>query len=228
MTIADLLEQRLEDFNANGTARDPTRNLSSANPEDIHGCVYHASLLLANHLRAATEVETSTGVYDSCSGRLPSNQPLNCFRPLISGGFESDELSHDGQLPRKKRKLDSFGRGKHSYDAPAPADVLPAQKIIDAVITKYFATIHHWLPMVHERRLRARLEDEEDSKNLSVLIHAMILATLRHINPTEVDIDSEGIETQVRLSTTVVMLNAFDSKYTIQGLFSPIYTNVAL
>lgn len=208
----DLLEQRLEDFKASSNAQESARSSTGANPADLQGCLYHASLLIANHLKEATESETTNGGHYPRSSTLCSNQPVNCLRPAVTGASESSELTYDGNFPRKKRRLNSYGAYKPSYDAPAPADALPGQKIIDAVITKYFETIHHWLPMVHERRLRARLEDEEESKNLHILIHSMIAATLRHINHGEVEMDSEDVETQVRLSTDVVMLHALNGK----------------
>ena len=64
--------------------------------------------------------------------------------------------------------------------------------------------------MVHERRLRERLEDAEDAKNLHTLIHAIVVATLKHVSPDEIDMDSEDVETQVRLSTDIVMLQALN------------------
>lgn len=213
LTSADLLEQRLENIDASGSDGGPTRNWPSVNSIDVHGCVYHASLLLANHLKAATEGDIPNDMYGSQSGRLPFDQPLHCSRPLTSSNFESPNLAHDEQLPRKKRRLDQSGSWRHIYDAPTPTNVLPPRSIIDAVITKYFETVHHWLPMVHERRLRARLADEQDSETLSILIHAMIVATLRHIDHGERDVDPGGIAAQIRLSTNVVMLNAFDSKH---------------
>lgn len=212
-TILDLLEQRLETINASVPDGETTRNWPSVNSIDVHGCVYHASLLLANHLKATTGGDISNDIYDSQSGRLPFDQSLNCSRPLTNSNLESPHLAPDEQLPRKKRRLDSSGGWRRTYDAPAPADVLPPRSMIDAVITKYFETIHHWLPMVHERRLRERLADEQNSKNLSVLIHAMTAATLKHINHGERHVNPDDIAAQVRLSTNVVMLNGFDSKY---------------
>ncbi len=76
------------------------------------------------------------------------------------------------------------------------------------MITQYFGTVHHWLPMVHERRLRARLHDPGDVKNLTILIHAMVVATIRHINYTMFGLSSEDMERQVRMSIDVIMLNA--------------------
>lgn len=210
MTHVDLLEQRLEDVKASNHAQESARASSSANPADVQGCLYHASLLIANHLKEANELQTANDAYRTRQGVSPSTQPVNCFRPLVSGASESSDITYDGTMPRKKRRLNSYGGWKPSYNAPAPAESLPEQKAVDAVITKYFETIHHWLPMVHERRLRARLEDEEDSKNLHILIHAMIVATLKHISREELDMDSEDVDTQVRLSTDMVMLHALD------------------
>lgn len=208
----DLLEQRLEDVKASNHAQEASRASASAsaNPADIQGCLYHASLLIANHLKEATEARGPDGSHAPHPGVSPSTQAANCFRPLVSGASESSDLTYDGNLPRKRRRLNSYGGWKPSYEAPTPADALPDQKIVDAVITKYFETIHHWLPMIHERRLRARLEDEEDSKNLHVLVHAMIIATLKHINHEDFVMDLEDVNTQVRLSTDVVMLYALN------------------
>ena len=189
--------------------------MSNIDPADVHGCIYHASLLLTNHLRAATEIETSNSLHNAHSSRLLPNSNLNCLRPLLPANSERIEINHDnGQSPRKKRKLVSSST-KHEYDTPDPAEALPSRDVIETVVTQYFATIHHWLPMIHERRLRARLNDAEESKDLHILIHAMIATALRHVKSNDARIAPEEIHAQVRISTNVVVLNAFDSKCNI-------------
>lgn len=78
--------------------------------------------------------------------------------------------------------------------------------------------------MVHERRLRERLEDAEDAKNLHILIHAMLIATLKHVSSDEIDMDSEDVETQVRLSTDIVMLRALNGigSFVFLQVFDPL------
>jgi hypothetical protein len=65
--------------------------------------------------------------------------------------------------------------------------------------------------MLHERRFRARLEDPEDSKNLTVLFHALVAITLKHIDGDELGLRPEDVEEQIRTSTDFVTLHAMES-----------------
>ena len=65
--------------------------------------------------------------------------------------------------------------------------------------------------MLHERRFRARIDDNQDSKNLKILFHAIIATTLKHVNPHDVGFNSTDIDDQIRVSTEWVVLHALDT-----------------
>lgn len=96
------------------------------------------------------------------------------------------------------------------YDSTTPAE-LPSTTIVEAVVTKYFATCHHWIPMLHERRFRARLKDSNDAPNLTILLHAMVSSTLRHVDHETVSLAPEEVSRYVQRSTTMVASTAMES-----------------
>ena len=65
--------------------------------------------------------------------------------------------------------------------------------------------------MLHERRFRKRLQDGEQSRGLVVLLHALVVSTLRHMNHNDIGISIEEINDQVSVSREVVMREALDS-----------------
>lgn len=83
---------------------------------------------------------------------------------------------------------------------------LPNNQVLDRAITAYFATAHHWIPMLHERRFRGRLEDPVDSQNVIVLLHAIVAITLRHVDAEEIRFETQDIEEQIKASTDFVTL----------------------
>ena len=190
--FAEALEKKVEDNDAN-SAQPP-------NPADIEGRLFRAFSLLADQLRP-----TDSGV------TLPQLGDPEGQRSEI----ESHQLSTTDtffQRPRKRRRL---ADPVSNADNPAILDAklsesLPSQEVLDAVLSEYFATIHHWIPMVHQPRLRNRLEDEEESSRLVVLLHAMTAITLPRISPEESGLTKSEIEEQVVVSGKLVMLNALD------------------
>lgn len=202
LTIIEFLEQKLERLDNNGDSRD----LLVVDPQNVRGCVYHASLLLANHLKPPTENGSASSSVSH--GAQIFDRNLHCSRSLRAGEQETRESSDDGPC-RKRKRLRSPGGSMQAYDPPQAEDVLPSQKVVDAVITKYFATIHHWIPMLHEGRFRERLQREWNSPGLLVVLHALVAITLRHLGDT--GLEPEGVQAQVRISTDVVIRNALDS-----------------
>jgi hypothetical protein len=65
--------------------------------------------------------------------------------------------------------------------------------------------------MLHERRFRARLEDKDDSKNLIVLLHALIAVTLKHVDTDELGLSPQDVVQQNKLSTDFVTLRTMES-----------------
>ena len=174
--------------------------------------MYHASLLLTNHLRE------NAGVPNTTSGEVPPLQNNSISPTLRSDCRKSstgEDHDHAGAKlsvsipPNKRRRIASPQREidvRHVREGQ-----LPNKLVLDCVISKYFATVHHWIPMLHERRFRARLEDPEDSRNLTVLLHALVAITLKHVDPGDSRIAPREVEEQIRASTDIVTLYSMES-----------------
>lgn len=65
--------------------------------------------------------------------------------------------------------------------------------------------------MLHERRFRSRLEDKEDSQNCTILLHAIVATTLKHLDPSEIGLELYDVDEQIRTSTDFVLFNGFQS-----------------
>ena len=65
--------------------------------------------------------------------------------------------------------------------------------------------------MLHERRFRARLEEKDGSKDLIVLLHALIAVTLKHVDTDELGLSHQAVDQQINLSTDFVTLRTMES-----------------
>lgn len=65
--------------------------------------------------------------------------------------------------------------------------------------------------MLHERRFRARLEDKSDFQNITVLLHAIIAVTLKHVNAEEIGFGAQNVEDQIKISTDIVTVHAVEN-----------------
>lgn len=88
---------------------------------------------------------------------------------------------------------------------------LPSQGLLDAVIDTYFSKIHPWVPILHEMRFRARLDDQQERQRYGVVLNALVAITLKHVKFDEHGVSKEDAMRQVRRSRNVVMLAGMDS-----------------
>lgn len=163
--------------------------------------------MLANHLRENAGFRNPSSGEQAAigsNGVLPS-ATSDCQRALNGDEHEHARPTLESTLsPNKRRRVAS---------PVAQIDVhstregqLPSRLVLDQVISKYFATIHHWIPMLHERRFRARLADKDDWKNLVVLLHALVAVTLKHVDTDELGLSQQDFDRQIKSSTDIVTL----------------------
>ncbi|KAJ9606333.1 hypothetical protein H2200_009294 [Cladophialophora chaetospira] len=191
-TVLDALERKVEENDAS-SAQSPDR-------ADVEGRLFQAFSLLANQLRPGVDGATLPIIGS------PEEQQLD----RDSHQFSTTDSSL--QRSRKRRRLadptrNASDSGILKTDLSAS---LPSQEVLDVVLSEYFATIHHWIPMVHQTRLRSRLEDEEESSRLVVLLHAMIAVTLPRISPERCGVTQGEKEELIVISGKLVMLHALD------------------
>lgn len=90
------------------------------------------------------------------------------------------------------------------------SDSLPPPEVLEAVIDLYFLLVQPWTPIFHERRFRRRLKDPNDKYQLEVVLHAMLVAMLKHVDRREITVDLGDIESICERSRKIVILTAMD------------------
>jgi hypothetical protein len=112
-------------------------------------------------------------------------------------------ISKAGVLGKRKRPSDAAPLEVLSPRVEAGASLPPAERL-EAVVDYYFSKIHFWIPLIHEGRFRARLTDPEEQPKLVILLHAMVVISLKHL-------DGDAGADQIRFSRNIVMLNAMET-----------------
>lgn len=79
------------------------------------------------------------------------------------------------------------------------------------MLKAYFTKIHPWLPCVHQNTFEARLSHPQEARKLTVVIHAMICAAMKHLRLENVQIEEEERDQQVRVSRDAVIRMAMTS-----------------
>jgi hypothetical protein len=131
----------------------------------------------------------------------------------------SAATSNDSQRASKRRRIEAVGSSvlDSSELAELPSressglEDLPPQSVLDAVVTKYFASLHHWIPMLHERRFRRRLRESSDLSDVKLLLHAIVASTLKHIDPDQLHLGPRSMSSYVQRSTRIVAIEATNS-----------------
>ena len=87
---------------------------------------------------------------------------------------------------------------------------LPPPEVLGAVIDLFFSLVQPWIPIFHEKRFRQRLKNPAKKYNLEVVLHAMVVATLKHVDPRETTANLRDIESICERSRKIVVLTAMD------------------
>lgn len=184
------------------------------NPNDVQGCIYHASMLIANECKR----EKDSGrreLFQQC--RLPRPSSLDCGRPIPGGANPELEFGYSSETssPRKRKRDDAIhedqGGSWKNLDDEDSVPLLPSEAILEAIVEIYFAKIQPWIPFLHMPTFRARVKDPRERPKIKVLLHALVSATMKHLKLVDFGIDRADMRRQVRTSRNVVTLNAMGS-----------------
>ncbi|KAF2184033.1 hypothetical protein K469DRAFT_709908 [Zopfia rhizophila CBS 207.26] len=146
--------------------------------------------------------------------REPRNRP-------ISQGFQSHnssssvdnclEISRDDVASRQHGSLQADSR-KRKLDQPILADslleldfvdiaeYLPSQPLLLKLVDYFCVSFHHWIPYLHKGRLRASACSVSREAHLTLVFHALVAATLRHMDRDVLFLDEDQIEHQTKIS----------------------------
>ena len=125
-----------------------------------------------------------------------------------------DSAPHVSSSRKRKRQAPDYEGISESWDISEYADTLsalPTQSLLDTIVDTYFSKIHPWVPLLHEGRFRARLEDQHERVRYGVVLHALVAITMKHVRFDEHGIGKSEAMRQVRRSRNVVMLAGMDT-----------------
>jgi hypothetical protein len=133
--------------------------------------------------------------------------------PAQQSGTDEAEYSQLSESSKKRKR--PFQYSTHVTDSNWEAEdegipSLPQSHVMEAIIDTYFKTAHHWIPLLHERRFRARLHSPEERAKLAVVLFAMTSITLRLVDPSLLCMDRQQVDRLIKSSKNAVLLRAFD------------------
>jgi hypothetical protein len=154
--------------------------------------------------QAASNLESLTSTSD---GRRQQSLAVQSHAVDESLGFDVSS-QHAGS--RKRRRIDEPDQWPDSADGPWMPP-LPSLPLLEAIVEAHFRTLHHWMPILHETRFRAKLRDSQERLKLAVLFHALVSTSIKYISLDDFGMTVEDVEHQIRVSRRAVVLNAMES-----------------
>lgn len=146
---------------------------------------------------------------------------------------QSSKTSAQEQRPVNplKRKLD------HAQPPYWPFDLddvdsshhLPEQPLLCKVVEFFCTSFHHWIPYIHKQRLQNRVREGFQSAGFDLLLHAMVVTTLRHMDPNVLFLDRDQVKRQVKISRSVVEARSIQdvSVESLQALILVVFDHVS-
>ncbi|KAH6956543.1 fungal-specific transcription factor domain-containing protein [Fusarium avenaceum] len=137
------------------------------------------------------------------------------------------------QQPRKRRRVDSCGNpnielASQLGELGSTSSQLPPPELLEEAINAYFIVVQPWIPILHETRFRSRFYNHEQLPYLTVLLHAIVVAAIRFVEPSSQKLSEKDIETWTSRSRSIVLLSAMDgmSVENLQGLSIIAFTDM--
>jgi hypothetical protein len=106
----------------------------------------------------------------------------------------------------RKRKLDQsyLGSSLMELDLIDIRDHLPSQPLLEKLVDYFCVSFHHWIPYLHKQRLQHSVHTATWSPQLDLVLHALVVATLRHVDRNVSFLDDDQIAHQTRISRYIV------------------------
>ncbi|KAM0257241.1 hypothetical protein ACHAQJ_004479 [Trichoderma viride] len=121
---------------------------------------------------------------------------------------------------RKRQRIDDDDddddddNGERRYwdaDDDSWVSPLPSLPFLEAVVEAHFQTVHHWIPILHETRFRAKFKDPAERQKLTILLHALLSAAIKYVDFGEFGMCLQDVTRQIRISRKTVMTHAMES-----------------
>ncbi|KAH8201601.1 hypothetical protein TruAng_004207 [Truncatella angustata] len=142
--------------------------------------------------------------------------PPNLLPPPSPSTLSSSSYNQESRdRARKRRRVDSCGNPNIRLEHPLE-DItdsfaaLPPPQLVEHVVDAYFTTFQPWIPIIHETHFRRRLQDRQKATRLVIILHAMIVAAMRFVDPNVLIMPRNEIEAWVRRSRNVVVVEGME------------------
>ncbi|KAL7931468.1 hypothetical protein V8C35DRAFT_309595 [Trichoderma chlorosporum] len=123
----------------------------------------------------------------------------------------ADDVPQAESHRRKRQRIDD-ARDQHlDTNDDAWIAPLPRFSLLEAVVEAHFQTVHHWIPILHETRFRAKFKDPAQRQQLIVLLHALLSAGIKYVDFTNFGMSIQDVTRQIRISRRCVMEHAMES-----------------
>ncbi|KAL0937713.1 uncharacterized protein CTRU02_207444 [Colletotrichum truncatum] len=103
-----------------------------------------------------------------------------------------------------------------NFDSVSDDTLLPPADLMDTLVGIYFSNIHPWIPMLHVRQFRERMQDPEQRSKLSTIFHAVISLCARFSDDSRLGSPEEKTRYAKRCRQFVI-LNSMDS-FSVENL----------
>lgn len=125
----------------------------------------------------------------------------------------SESLHSAPAINRNKRRRVQDSAFREQDDLMDLPTNLPPGEILDAVIDLFFSHLQPWIPIFHEKRFRRRINDAQERYRLQVVLQAMVVAVLKHLDCAEMTEALGNIESICEQYRRSVILTAMDGLY---------------
>lgn len=111
-------------------------------------------------------------------------QRFNDSQASGQGQASSTPSSKESGPPAKRRRLDEAMTLQHNLTVTSTQ--MPTRDELDLLLRAYYAHVHPWIPMLHEARLRRRLNIDDERQKLGVVIRSMLLVAAKYIQDEDI------------------------------------------
>jgi hypothetical protein len=116
-------------------------------------------------------------------------------------------IPNNEELPQsRKRKLDQpyTGSSLLELEMIETSDHLPSQPLLEKLVDYFCVSFHHWIPYLHKQKLQNSVHNGSRNPQLDLVLHALVVVTLRHVDGNVSFLDEDQILHQTRISRYIV------------------------
>ncbi|KAH7127947.1 fungal-specific transcription factor domain-containing protein [Dactylonectria estremocensis] len=178
----------------------------------------------------ASEIQRITSRFDTLDPLASQS-----FTPSSTRTDGHDSLEHADPEPTSTRKRKRTAT-QQQYSPAAPNGSSPEKRtrpalpssLVDEAIQLYFARIFYWIPMIHTARFEDDLQHAPGRKSLSVILDAMLVATLRFVDRDKYHLSAGDVQRLIEEKRDSVILSAMSSMsvQSLQALIILTFTTI--